>query len=80
VSSWRGGLRLAEFFLMELDSFSLTDLVGDLDGELLLEGEGGGRSVVLSFSLESVLCFFFGEDLEKKVGRTMEDDERSGRT
>ncbi len=80
VSSWRGGLRLAEFFLMELDSFSLTDLVGDLDGELLLEGEGGGISVVLSFSLESVLCFFFGEDLEKKVGRTMEDDERSGRT
>lgn len=80
VSRWRGGLRLPEFFLIELDSFSLTDLVGDFEGELLV-GEDGGRSVVLGLSFESVLGFFFGEDLEKKVGRTMGDDEGGrGRT
>lgn len=71
ASGWRGSLRLAEFFLIEPDSFSFTDLVGDLEGELLVGEDGGGRSVVLSLSFESVLCFFFGEDLEKKVGRTM---------
>ena len=71
ASKERGGLRLPEFFLIEPDSLSLTDLVGDLEGELLV-GESGGRSVVLSLSFESVLCFFFGEDLEeKKVGRTI---------
>lgn len=59
---------------MERGSLSLCDLVGDLVGELLV-GEGGGRSVVLSLSFESILCFFFGEDLEKKFGRTMGDDD-----
>ena len=78
ASGWRGGLRLAEFFLIEPDSFSFTDLVGDLEGELLVGEDGGGRSVVLSLSFESVLCFFFGEDLEKKVGRTMGDDDGWG--
>lgn len=76
-SSWRGGLRRAEFFLIELDSFSLADLVGDLECELV-GGSDGGRSVVRSRSLGSVevvvLCFFFGEVLEKKVGRTMGDN------
>lgn len=70
-SRGRGGLRLPGFFLIEPESFSLTDLVGDLEGELLLVGESGGRSVVLSLSLESVLLFFFGEDLERKLGRTI---------
>lgn len=71
-SRGRGGLRLPGFFLIEPESLSLTDLVGDLEGELLLlVGDSGGRSVVLSLSLESVLLFFFGEDLEKKVGRTI---------
>lgn len=71
-SRGRGGLRLPGFFLIEPESLSLTDFVGDLEGELLLlVGESGGRSVVLSLSLESVLLFFFGEDLEKKVGRTI---------
>lgn len=77
ASSGRGGLRLPEFFLIEPDSLSLTDLVGDLEGELLV-GESGGMSVVFSRSFESVLCFFFGEVLEKKVGRTMGDDEGAG--
>lgn len=78
ASGWRGGLRLAELFLIEPDSFSFTDLVGDLEGELVVGEGGGGRSVVLSLSFESVLCFFFGEDLEKKVGRTMGDDDGWG--
>lgn len=77
-SRGRGGLRLPEVFLIEPDSLSLTDLVGDLEGELLV-GESGGRSVVLSLSLELVLCFFFGEVLEKMFGRTMGDDEGGGR-
>ena len=71
MSSRRGDPRLSGIFLLARGSRSLTTLVGDLDDDRLI-GEGNEKSVILDRSLESLVGFFLGEDLEKKPGRTME--------
>lgn len=53
--------------------------MGDFDGDLLLDGDGE-KPVILILSLESLGAFFFGEDLEKKAGRTMERTKVPGNT
>ena len=61
-------LRIPEFFLLERDSRS--DLVGDLESDLLV-GDGGNESVEALSALELLVDFFLGEDL-RKPGRTIE--------
>lgn len=62
---------------MERGSRSFVGFVGDLEPESLL-GDPGVKSGALGFDRDSLSAFFLGEDFEKKVGRTMEDDDGTG--
>lgn len=62
---------------MERGSRSFVGFVGDLEPESLL-GDLGVKSGAFRFDRDSLSGFFLREDFEKKVGRTMEDDDGTG--
>ena len=75
------GCRDARSCLRKRGSFSfpdfdgdLVDLTGDLDDDLVAEEcwIDGMADVLRLFGVDSLPDLFFGDDLEKKVGRTME--------
>ncbi len=51
--------------------------MGDLEDDFLV-GERGERSGAFELDRESLSGFFLGEDFEKKVGRTMENEAGTG--